>query len=248
MSAPIYKGGRPYFAPGIRFNNDHGVFTTSSAPVDGTSGTLAGVAGPGAILQRTNGSVYVNTNTKASPTWVSLGVGATGAVLTDPVISGGSLTGSTVSGNIESDTVVLAAAETFDADVTPGLITGFAHTVVAGTYTFDLNLFTTMTTNAGLTIAFKLTTAVLTSIQYATYAATATDNATAVSTQGTTTTDLTEPFNSKTAAYTFVRVFGSMVVGTGGTFSWYGCQETSGTGADATVLKIGSYSSVVRRA
>lgn len=238
MSAPIYKGGRPFIKPGIRTGNDTGVFNTSSAPVDGTSGTLVGVAGPGSILMRTNGAVYVNTNTKASPTWVSLGVGASGATLTSP----------TLVTPIYTDRVVLAASETFDADVTPGLITGFAHTVVAGTYMFDLNLFTTMTTNAGLTVAFKLTTAVLTSIQYATYAATASDNATAVSTQGTTTTDLTEPFNSKTAAYTFVRVFGSMVVGTGGTFSWYGCQETSGTGGDVTIVKLGSTSSVIRTA
>jgi hypothetical protein len=267
MAAPIYRGGRPYFAPGIRQDNNTGVFNTASEPVDGTSGTLAGVAGPGSILMRTNGAVYVNTNTKASPTWVSLGVGAAGSTLDDPTLTGTvTLTGAdvvdgtfagatltepvingpTITAPILSDNKVLVAAETFDADVTPGLITGFAHTVVAGTYTFDLNLFTTMTTNAGLTVAFKLTTAVLTSIQYATYAATASDNTTAVSTQGTTTTDLTEPFNSKTAAYTFVRVFGSMVVGTGGTFSWYGCQETSGTGADVTVLKIGSYSNITR--
>jgi hypothetical protein len=188
----------------------------------------------------TSGVAYFNSNTKASPTWVALSGSAAAA------ITSGTITGATLSANINSDTKLLALSEVFDADVTPGLITGFAHAVVPGSYVFDLDLSTTMTTNAGLTIAFKLTTAVLTSIRYTTYASTATDNATAVSTYGTTATDLTEPFNSKTAAYTAVRVRGSMVVGTGGTFSWFGCQETSGTGGDVTTILLNSTSSMVR--
>jgi hypothetical protein len=88
MSAPIYTGGRPFIKPGIRTGNNTGLFNTSSAPTNGTSGTLAGVAGPGSLLMRTNGSVYINTNTKASPTWVSVGVGSSGAVLTNPTIKG----------------------------------------------------------------------------------------------------------------------------------------------------------------
>ena len=168
--------------------------------------------------------------------------------LTNKTLTSPTITGATLSGGINSDfKVVAAAGQTFDANVTPTLITGFAHTVVAGaTYVFDLELPTTMTVNAGLTIAFKLTTATLTSIRYNTYAATASDNTTAVSTTGTTATDLTEPFNSKTAAYTRVRVYGSFVVNAGGTFSLYGCQETSGTGGDVTLLLIGSTARVTR--
>lgn len=150
-------------------------------------------------------------------------------------------------GAIDPSTKALAASITYDANVTPALITGFAWTVVAGaTYVFDAEFATTMTTNAGLTLAFKLTTATLTRIRYNTYAATAADNGTAVSTTGTTTTDLTEPFNSKTAAYTRVRLFGSFVVNAGGTFSLYGCQETSGTTSDVTILLIGSTARVTR--
>jgi len=45
-------------------------FRKSGAPVDGTSGTLVGVAEPGDILiDYTNTKLYVNANTKASPTW-----------------------------------------------------------------------------------------------------------------------------------------------------------------------------------
>jgi hypothetical protein len=39
-------------------------------PVDGTSGTGAGTAGKGSrYTDTTNGNLYLNANTKASPTW-----------------------------------------------------------------------------------------------------------------------------------------------------------------------------------
>jgi hypothetical protein len=103
-----------------------------------------------------------------------------------------------------------------------------------------------MTTNGGLNLSFLLTTAVLTSIRYQTYASTAADNGTAVSTTGTTTTSGTNIFSSKTAAYTVVQATGSMVVGTGGTFTWQGCQETSAGGGDVTSVLIGAYARMTR--
>ncbi|KKL97623.1 hypothetical protein LCGC14_1832620 [marine sediment metagenome] len=55
---------------GIHIGNDVFVMTVAGAPTDGTSGTGAGWAGIGSILSdRTNGALYVNSNTKASPTW-----------------------------------------------------------------------------------------------------------------------------------------------------------------------------------
>ncbi len=239
MSAPIYRGGRPFIKPGIRTGNNTGIFNTSSAPTDGTSGTLVGVAGPGSILMRTNGAVYVNTNTKASPTWVSLGVGASGAVLTSP----------TITSPIYTDRKVLAATATASANVTPATLTGFSWTVVAGaTYQFDLELPCTMTTVGGLTLNFKLTTASLTSIRYNTYQATASDNTTAVSTTGTTTTDATKVVDNKDAAYTMTRVTGSFVVNAGGTFAWQFCQNTSAGAGDATLILIGARASLYRTA
>ena len=42
----------------------------AGAPVDGVSGTGAGVAGPGSLYIRTsNGDHHRNTNTQVSPTW-----------------------------------------------------------------------------------------------------------------------------------------------------------------------------------
>ncbi len=55
------------------------VVTNTGAPTDGTSGTGVGVASPGALLiDVTNFNVYINANTKASPTWSVLsGLGLT---------------------------------------------------------------------------------------------------------------------------------------------------------------------------
>ena len=46
------------------------VFTVAGSPVNGTSGTLAGIAPPGSLLVDITGKLlYQNTNTQASPTW-----------------------------------------------------------------------------------------------------------------------------------------------------------------------------------
>lgn len=48
--------------------------TNAGAPTSGTSGTFAGVAGPGSLLiDTTNTKLYINTNTQASPTWTVVG-------------------------------------------------------------------------------------------------------------------------------------------------------------------------------
>ncbi len=55
---------------GMHIGNDVFIMSFAGAPTDGTSGTGADWAGIGSILtDRTNGALYVNSNTKASPTW-----------------------------------------------------------------------------------------------------------------------------------------------------------------------------------
>jgi hypothetical protein len=52
-------------------NNNCPILTFSGAPTNGTSGTFNGQAGPGSILiDYTNGNIYVNAGTLASPTWI----------------------------------------------------------------------------------------------------------------------------------------------------------------------------------
>lgn len=165
--------------------------------------------------------------------------------LTNKTLTSPTITGATTSASINGDYKSLAATATFTSNTVAATLTGFSWSVVAGaTYLFEVNLPTTMTTNGGLTTSFKLTTATLTSIQYQTYASTATDNSTAVSTQGTTTTDATKVFDSKTAAYTDVKVFGTMVVNAAGTFAWQVCQNTSNT--DTTSVLLGAFAKLVR--
>jgi hypothetical protein len=76
---PIYKGGIPFYKPGVRFKGNAGVTTGAGAPTNGTSGTGAGKFDIGSIyLDTTNGNAYVNQGTKASPTWVCTTAAAAG--------------------------------------------------------------------------------------------------------------------------------------------------------------------------
>jgi len=167
--------------------------------------------------------------------------------LTSPVITGTVTGAATVAGLIEADTKVLAATATYSATTTLATLTGFSWSLIAGaTYVFEVNLPTTMTTVGGLSVAFKYTTATLTSIQLQTYAATASDLATAVSTQSTTTTDATKFFDSKAAAYTLVTLKGSLVVNAAGTLAVQACQNTSAGSGDATLVLLGAYATFKR--
>lgn len=70
---PAQRGGVQM--PGIR-SDVLGPYAFTGAPVNGTSGTLAGVAGPGALAVQTDGAppkLFINTGSLASPTWVSVG-------------------------------------------------------------------------------------------------------------------------------------------------------------------------------
>ena len=70
---PVIEGARHRLGAtaGVSGNlTGYGPFVLAGVPVDGTSGTQAGVAEKGAIvIDTTNGKLYVNGNTKASPTW-----------------------------------------------------------------------------------------------------------------------------------------------------------------------------------
>ena len=54
------------------------VFANDGTPTDGTSGTHAGDADTGSLCaDATNGVLYQNTNTKASPLWTKVGIQST---------------------------------------------------------------------------------------------------------------------------------------------------------------------------
>jgi hypothetical protein len=71
---------------GITSGGSIPIYTKAGAPVDGTSGTLAGVAEPGSLLvDTTNKLLYQNTNTKVSPTWTQR-EGTGGVTLADQAV------------------------------------------------------------------------------------------------------------------------------------------------------------------
>jgi hypothetical protein len=56
----------------VQLDNQVQVMTNAGVPANGTTG--AGVAGKGSLcVDTTNGKLYINTNTLASPTWVVAG-------------------------------------------------------------------------------------------------------------------------------------------------------------------------------
>lgn len=156
------------------------------------------------------------------------------------------LTNKTITGAINSDFRVLAATADYDNTTVLATLTGWTWTLVAGTYAFQIELPSTMTTNGGLAVAFTYTTLVMTSIRVNTYQSTAADNSTAVSATSTTTTSATKFINNKDAAYTINRLSGSFVVGTGGTLAVQAAQNTGATGADASHILIGAWARITR--
>lgn len=69
-----YTRGSAYTGGGLLLKNSVRLFVLAGVPVNGTSGTEAGVAGKGSlVVDSTNGKLYINTNTKTSPTWTVVG-------------------------------------------------------------------------------------------------------------------------------------------------------------------------------
>lgn len=186
----------------------------------------------------------------ASSTQILTNKTLTAPVLTAPVVSGaGSLTGSMLTGNIMGDIKVLAANQNFDTDVGGGStlanVTGMSWSVVAGaTYKFKFHGTVTMSTNGGLKMAFKLTTATLTSIALRARQSTDTDNTGAISAAFTTTTDQATWFDQKTVAYTNVLVEGTLVVNAAGTIAVQAAQNTGH--ADDSLILLGAFAELIR--
>lgn len=72
----VRYGGRYNNAGAVETVNDVLELFGTAAPTNGASGTGAGDAGPGSRYTRSagaNSKLYINTNTKASPTWTVVG-------------------------------------------------------------------------------------------------------------------------------------------------------------------------------
>lgn len=168
------------------------------------------------------------------------------ATIASGAISGATISSSTLSqNNIFADVKVLAAdatASSASTGATLTSLTGFSWTLTAaGTYAFSVRGKVGMTTNGGLALAFKYTTATLTSIVVNAYQRTASAFALV---QSTTTTDQTKFINQKAVAYIDVELEGSLVVNAGGTVAVQFAQETSHS--DTTTIYKGFIGEFVR--
>jgi len=64
--------GNDAFDGGVSIGNGALIFTNAGVPTNGTTG--AGIAGIGSLVSDvTNGKLYINTGTLASPTWTVVG-------------------------------------------------------------------------------------------------------------------------------------------------------------------------------
>lgn len=150
-----------------------------------------------------------------------------------------------VSSLTNSDVKVLAADATANSGSTGATLTtltGLSWTLVAGaTYAFRVRGKVGMTTNGGLSMAFKYTTLTLTSIVANAIQRTASVFALA---QSTTTTDQAKFIDQKTTVYLDVELYGSLVVSTGGSLAVQFAQNTSN--ADTTTVYKGFVAEFVR--
>jgi hypothetical protein len=140
------------------------VLTIAGAPSNGASGTFAGYALPGTLLvDVTNKKLYQNTNTKASPTWGSIGdvdaaeiTLAQGRVLVGNAGGVGVALNSSAGGNIlvGNDTTMVALDASDDAK----LLLGNGTTITSAAMSGDTTI-----SNAGVVAigAAKVTQAML---------------------------------------------------------------------------------------
>ena len=208
---------------------------TLTAPVM-TAVTITGTSTIGNGMTITtpvlSGSVTGTYTLAGTPTVTSPTI--TGATLTTSTLSTGTLGSDLVDAGIKRCTADTTAA----TDVVPGDITGltgFALTA-AGTYAFEVYLQTNMSTNGGIAVCFKYTTATLTSIQVNPQLEAVAGNISVA--RNTTVTDQTLFVNTKAAVYVGVKLTGTMVVNAGGTLAVQMCQETSH--GDTTTVYAGS--------
>lgn len=167
----------------------------------------------------------------------------TNKTLTSPTITSPTITGATISASIAGDVKVLAADLAMATNVVLATLTGFSWSVIAGaTYALTVEGATTMSTNGGLSMALKLTTATLTALQA--QAVQAVTSTVAYGANFTTATDQAKIVDNKTAAYTYLRIQGAIIVNAAGTIGLQACQNTSHS--DTTTLLKGFTASLIR--
>lgn len=176
---------------------------------------------------------------------------STSQTLTNKTLTSPTITGATQSATIDSDVKVLAAdftAASGTTGTTLTSLTGISWNVVAGaTYKFKFVIpAVTMTVNNGLKLAFKLTTATLTSVNLRVRSSTDTDNTGAVSVAFSTTTDQATWVAQNAVVYTNIIVEGTLVVNAAGSIAVQAAQNASSV--DVLTITKGAFGELKRAA
>lgn len=149
-------------------------------------------------------------------------------------ITSGTITGATITGNIDGDIKRATASVTANANITYADVTGLLQTVVPGTYEFICRLPSTVASGTGgIKYAFHYVTTVLSGIEATGRGFTSAGVAVQ---HTTTTTDVADLF-SQAAVVIFTEITGTMIVTTGGTIQLQMAQNTSN--ASNTIALLG---------
>ncbi len=156
-------------------------------------------------------------------------------------ITGGTISGVTLNGQISGNVKRASASVTANATTTYANVTGLSFTVVPGTYAFSLMLPSTVASGTGgIKYALNYTTTVVSVLEATGKGFTSA----AVAVQHTTTTTTQADLFSQAAVVIFTEINGTMVVTTGGTVDVQVAQNTSN--ASNTIALLGGYGSFTR--
>ena len=152
-------------------------------------------------------------------------------------ITGGTISGVTISGTISPATARTSAPVTANTTSTYANVTGLTQVVVPGTYKFTLMLPSTVASGTGgIKYAFNYTGTVLSGREATAQGYTAA----AVAVQHTTTTTTQTDLFTQAAVVIFTEIEGTMVVTTGGTIDVQMAQNTS-NGSNTIALLGGTF-------
>ena len=132
-------------------NNNVPILTNAGAPSSGTTGTYAGIAGPGTpLIDFTNANLYINSGTILSPTWSIVAKGSFAPV--DAIVAAGTNTSGTTTGT----SIAVSGALTTDIPIVTWRVAPqtIAHVIaVATTNAITVTLSTTVGTAGTLNYA-----------------------------------------------------------------------------------------------
>lgn len=208
----------------------------------------APVAGPnwnGIIVDSATDTLVFGTGSSGTTTKTAVDTTSTqtlsGKTLTAPTITGATQTG-TISGDIKVCTTQFDAVTGTTGTTLTNVVglTGFS--LVAGaTYVYEVEISGISTTNCGIKLGFKYTTATLTSLESKAISSAA---ASVACVHSTTATDAATLFGSNAAAWLGVRITGQIVVNAAGTLAVQAAQNAAH--ADTTSVYVGSWAKFTR--